>query len=184
MDIRKQVCSLEQGKRLQELGIATKSVYQWQELVYEEEDSKRYKSFALGTDLYGSEFFLVSMPSEGLSYHWSEGTLEIYSTGDWHHSRVEFGDKVYPAYTVAELGEMLPGRIADGYFDHLYFFGSSKKVITKGWEAYYQRLDEPYVPCLFVPTPGTTEAEARAAALIYLLENDWIDAEKLNSESK
>jgi len=79
------------------------------------------------------------------------------------------------AFTVAELGEMLPAKIEVGKKDG--FFGCWKRTSpftsSKKWGCNYQNLDER--PIHF--ENNDTEADARAKMLIYLLENKLIPAE-------
>ena len=77
----------------------------------------------------------------------------------------------YSAFTVAELGEMLPYKITKGE-DSFYFAVGQAKPDDKHypkWEVSYS--NEEYTPCL---DRADTEANARAKMLIYLLENKLI----------
>ena len=75
------------------------------------------------------------------------------------------------AYTVAELGEMLPAYMTSKE-DGIRGFLHSIDVSGDGWECYYERNDMG-VAMHNIQT-GKTEAQARAAMLIYLLENKLI----------
>lgn len=75
------------------------------------------------------------------------------------------------AFTVAELGEMLPMTV-HGEFDQLI----SEKAIEH-WFVYYSRSREPAGHAarsnVYLKT-ADTEADARAAVLIYLIENKLV----------
>jgi hypothetical protein len=83
-----------------------------------------------------------------------------------------FPDKrAYSAFTVAELGEMLPPTIKH----EQRRLGLTSIAYSDGWEVGYQTADGKWA------TPGddlvkfaTTEADARAQMLIYLIENKLI----------
>ncbi len=135
MKLQDQVCTLEQAKRLKELGV-NGNIYSW-----------------LTTICEPISTFLVS-------------------TG------TEMQDNEWPAFTVAELGEMLPNG-----------FKTRKNI-----EAKYRVNSE--IPNKWICSGGClaisrkafhqtnkqydTEAQARAEMLIYLLENKLIDANKVN----
>jgi hypothetical protein len=82
---------------------------------------------------------------------------------------------LWPAYTVAELGEMLPGREeANGV---IVWFQSHKNA-DLSWTVKAMRKDvrEGKTENLhFAVEVGDTEADARAKMLIYLLENKLIN---------
>ena len=76
----------------------------------------------------------------------------IYGHQGWHErTRVS-------AFTVAELGEMLPAGALGAYLNIF-------KNVDKGWNVGYG---------LEVTLEADTEADARAKMLIYLLENNLI----------
>ena len=67
------------------------------------------------------------------------------------------------AFTVAELGEMLPSSIkVSDYFN--WYFKSSK--MGSGWEVHYENRSGKFF--------ADTEANARAKMLIYLIENKLV----------
>lgn len=73
------------------------------------------------------------------------------------------------AFTVAELGEMLPAIVENNYY-----FTSVKLYNLHHWGADYRNWEtnEPF--CLW-DTEAETEANARAKMLIYLIENKLIE---------
>lgn len=107
------------------------------------------------------------------SFLWVNGT-ELWMQPSTAKSWRKDGLSV-PAYTVAELGEMLPGIIKDD--DVNYFFGSSRLFEGDSWEACYAQL-KPYQGCLHGPFEYPTEAQARAAMLIHLIENGIVATSK------
>lgn len=68
--------------------------------------------------------------------------------------------KLLPAYTVAELGEMLP----DGF--------STIHTTGHGWRCFYNKYTGKFSGVGFCSSD--TEADARAKMLVYLLENKLI----------
>lgn len=143
MKLQNQVCSVEQAKRLKELGVNEKTFFSW-ELNYEPE------------------------PRLVVSVDWNEIN---------HLS----------AYTVAEFGIMLP------HPDNLTVLGGfvymSQCDISSNdgmpwyciWE-YDTDKEERGMRREIIS--GKTEAEARAAMLIYLLEYNIITAEEVNEHLK
>lgn len=78
----------------------------------------------------------------------------------------------YSAFTVAELGEMLPKIVhrytpagKEHHSDIRYWNNGYKWCIRIG------EFDDEEMPCL--DFSGVTEADARVKMLIYLLENGW-----------
>lgn len=124
MEIEKQVCSLENSKRLKELGVVRESLFFW----------------------------------------------ELNKANKYFKGKVTFGDPSlenswaipFPAYTVAELGEMLP--------EGLIVFSSG----SNGWEVEFWVQDCEH------EVVDKSEADARALMLIWLLETGRITKDEVN----
>ena len=84
-------------------------------------------------------------------YYWNPVIKELWSE-TFNLAIEESPINRVPAYTVAELGELL----------HYDSFGNMKKITDK---------DKPFV---FPAIGATTEADTRAKMLIYLIENNLI----------
>lgn len=83
-----------------------------------------------------------------------------------------YGNHNLPAYTVAELGEMLPKRIT--FQESFYFFTMWKR--ENGFATQYKpNAGQNYFPAQI----EYTEADARASMLVYLIENDLITPKDL-----
>lgn len=154
MTLEQQVCSLELAKKLKELGVKQESLFWWKK--------KGRKNSKNG---YIYELIGENYPDGG-----GYDNCEHYS-----------GDKKdISAFTVAELGEMLPKQIeykVSDYGDRAGYrsldLKCGKTIINDGWYVLYS---DPH-PSNLVPVYGTyetTEADARAKMLIYLLENKLI----------
>jgi hypothetical protein len=141
------VCSLELAQKLKELGIKQYSLFNWG--CYEPMDERA---------------------RERGSYRWrlSFGL----ATPDDCYALV--GDEdIISAFTVAELGEMLPARLEYARPEHPTYRLAMEKQDTR-WNVVYICAD-----CggrNFEPILAATEADARAKMLIYLLENNLIAA--------
>lgn len=143
MELSKQVCTLEQAKRLKELGVRADALFY--------------------------HITNVAVPSDG-------GVKMFSETQSWKRFRkVEDGGviKYYPAYTVAELGLALRAYSGIGhsfYNEHTHRgkggWGHTHTIWGKGIQPILDYYD--------------SEAEARAAMLIHLLENGFITAEEVN----
>lgn len=112
---------------------------------------------------------------QGSLFYWRmvPGMAEPYlRQKDSKWQRWQYPNQHYSAFTVAELGEMLPETLGKGFDVEQYK---------------YATLDEPYqleasdyvgtaqrIPHLVYQAKGKTEADARAKMLIYLLENKLI----------
>ena len=148
MKLEQQCCSLEQGKRLKELGVTAEPLF-WHVIDID-----------------------------------PITPLDIIQK--WQHSNFDQCEK-YPAYTVAELGVMLPEEIGHKYNEHssyYYMQGHSDVPVKypKLWVIWYEDNDlSPELEVLNMQfAAGDTEAEARAAMLIYLLENHLTTPEEVN----
>lgn len=151
MTLEKQVCSLELAKKLKELGVKHESLFYW-----------KYSQGRGNDQVVPMERIIES---EYFNY--------------------------YQAYTVAELGEMLPRYIADadqplsgvkGKQYHLIIeslgddYSSDNKI--DGWRIRYGgtkiKIDSEHKLNSAGIYYVSTEADARAKMLIYLLENKLI----------
>lgn len=150
MKIENQVCSLEHAKKIKELGIQVSPRFIW----------KYQKTKCSGKNHPKSEhpdkFLLIVDPRRERSMDESETK---------HYAELEKQGLIYPALTVAELGELLaPGleRFETGISTH---FGE-----WNGGRCMIELLNNGKV--FF----GETEADARAEVVIYVREKH------LNSE--
>lgn len=175
MRLQDQVCTLEQAKRLKELGVVAPSLHTWGLLKFpanENGDFAKRRAKCLRTDTGDNldRFIMHFIDDETAQYHWSEGTHD----GGYDHSRCELDGEDYHAYSVAELGVILqdmPMINQHGKFEikaHKSVFPFPQ--IKEGFEWFVVR--------------GDTEAEARAAMLIYLLEQGLISADEVNTRLK
>lgn len=136
MKIENQVCSLEQAKKLKELGVFGETDRMW----------------------------VVRFDGETFLTH--------YDSGDVINPQ-------YSAFTSSELGVMLPDTelIRDEDWQYRPFIQYYSHTGKREW-----KYDNPFTSykrdrkVLNV----TTEAQARAAMLIYLLENNHITAQEVN----
>ena len=133
MKLEQQVVSLELAKKLKELGVSQQSLFWWEWYITTE--------IKKSTDIPPKIVYLPNKPS----------TKNKPLRNAQH----------YPAYTVSELGEMLPTH-----------FHTIRCV----------NLDEHHYECLYPHHQqkgnphfkADTEADARAKMLIYLIENNLI----------
>lgn len=132
MKLEDQVCSLELAKRLKELGVKQKSHFYWKEFEFRD-----------GAKPPRSEWRVIHI--EGwppIPYEYQGGGLQF--------------PKAYSAFTVAELGEMLPEPFVSsktyGQYE-VWCKVKSKKAILR----------------------ANTEADARAKMLIHLIETGVIE---------
>lgn len=130
MKLEDQVCSLELAKRLKELGVKQESFWKWH--------------CSVGKKSGNEAWYLY--PSLGFSNHNAP-------SGRTHTLQ----DESYSAFTVAELGGMLPIDI---------FSGRVKGTKSLG-EFYGCFMNDQGGPSEY----EMTEADARAKCLIYLIEN-------------
>lgn len=84
-------------------------------------------------------------------------------------------NNIYPTYTVAELGEMLP-HIIDIGTDIQPWFGAELDVDI--WRYGYSCDGDDFI-CV---QEDLKEANARVKLLIWLIENDHVNVENLNNQ--
>ncbi len=144
MKIEQQVTSLEISKKLEALSVKQESLFYWKEIIddYDHEEPK----------------ILQTVKSQSVPENRSGSYSE--KEGSWE-------EKFYSAFTVSELGEMLPYQI-DGY----WLWNGKQVPIQGGWSVCYAK-DATFVKQLHYET-ADTEADARGKMLIYLLENNLL----------
>lgn len=145
MKLSDQVVSLELAKRLKELGVRQLSIFWWMEV-----GEKYIKT-------------LAEFPRSGALL--GDGSPILIADGA--HAPVQY-EHEYAAFTVAELGEMLPPLISEEW----QYLLVCEKEDDNTWRVAYERANHQ----TFRSEYADTEADARARMLIYLLENKLITA--------
>jgi len=139
MNLEDQVVSLELAKKLKELGVIQPSIFGW---IYHEH----------------SETQAWACKHKELNACW----YVIRGTND-HKPMLWSQDKEIAAFTVAELGEMLPQSII--YEEYELILGMAKGI--NDWiTIYYEEEESAPIDCR-----DTTLANSMAKMLIYLIEN-------------
>lgn len=149
MNIENQVCTLEQAKKLKELGVNAESLFWWTQDKTPSSPNLHY-------------------------YGWSQESMP-WGVFFGQRSRISTSDvfEEYSAYTVAELGEMLPSKIeikGASYIVTSMKSAQAETGVKYSWTCRVWNTKQG----LFKKEFGETEAQARAAMLIYLLENKLI----------
>lgn len=145
MKLENQVTNLELSKKLKELGVKQESLYYWVEKWdLEKDENNLWKSYFTGK-VY-------------LNHYYNNDNPRLIAS----------------AFTVAELGEMLPEEIEDPKTK--YIFGLHlNKVESKNWEVWYEyRWNDEERLIGEQVFYSDTEANARAKMLIYLIENKLV----------
>jgi len=142
MEINKQVCNLELAKQLKKLGVKQKSLFWWQ---------IDWNHIVVSTDFEGH------MP---LSF---ETSTRDKRKRVW----VRHPENNISAFTVAELGEMLPDFVQAKKWPAVWtMWYEDDAKDANGW---------PRLPHIQPAAhDGDSEADYRARVLIYLLENNLI----------
>ncbi len=130
MKLENQVCSLEQAKELNELGIKRESLFVWK--------------------CNSKQDAVIDIQMK----HW----ISRYAGFVKNH--------FFSAFTVAELGVMLPNKYLSGKIDN---------NIYNCWQ-----FDDFMQIRTYNTYQSETESEARASMLIHLLENKIITADEVN----
>lgn len=172
-----QFCSLEFAKRLKELGCLQESLFYWAR--------PKLRTSEVSISLFIKDHYI---PTPMYPYR---GDYRLF--GEEYKFCMNDMIEIYSAYTVAELGELLPQTIrvskerllstydrnGDLYTIKLLGGGQDDKcwyewVIGYKNEDYEKQTQERIVPAML----QRTEAEARGKALIYLLENNLMQLPK------
>lgn len=110
------------------------------------------------------------------SYFWWVRDMfeDKYNLENWRGQYAEDmvnKDTYVSAYSVAELGEMLPGN------DGKCYYQTQKGLMGNRWFCIRKRMSDDEQ---LVEFEEKNEADARASMLIYLLENSLINLEDIN----
>lgn len=122
----------------------------------------------------------LGVKQESLFHHVSYLNLGVEERDIYSDEKVTSAGKdgwqltsIYSAFTVAELGEMLPEQI---YVNNIWYF--SRQFIRKGSVRGYIIQYASNAGTIFGNQNENTEADARAKMLVYLLENHLLDTTK------
>lgn len=128
---------------------------------------------------YAKELKELGYKQESL-YVWQQSLGGAYDAGEYHfyggfalipRGRIQLNIEIYPAFTVAELGEMLPEGYVSEKIDNPWVMikkdDSSGRIINKKMEVDKVR----YYFDVVKSSMENTEANTRAKMLIYLLKN-------------
>lgn len=163
MELSQQVCNLQQAKRLKELGVKQESIFVWQDGEISDNPYTSAKCGDWESCSVCNEHLGKGTEAECKCSEWkADGYYE-----PWKWQRFKNNDHdYYSAFTVAELGVMLPlAECSSGSVTH-----ENQKMPGD----FACEIERQITPNVFY---GKTEAEARAAMLIHLLENKILTAE-------
>ena len=174
MKIKDQVANFELSKKLFELGFKSSHIFSWKEFCNDDYFGKKIT------------FKTIYFKPED----WRYGKIVYLEDGDGHYfSDDEYIINEYPAYTVAELGELLPREIEHNKNDwsRAYYitFSYLSPIEDRFSEpsVWYEDNDLYGEDMILHGSGGDTEADARAQMLIWLIENDKIKIDG-NSDRK
>ena len=171
MEIKDQVANFELSKKLFELGFKSNHIFDWKEFCNDDYWGKRIT------------FKTIYFKAED----WRHDKIVYLEKGDGHYfSDEEYIINEYPAYTVAELGVLLPRDIdhnlndwSESYYI-LYAYSSPIDDRPSEPSVWYEDNDLHGDDMILHGTGGATEADARAQMLIWLIENGKIKIENGN----
>lgn len=160
MNLEKQVCSLELAKKLKELGVKQQSLVYWlniQHCVHTKVKKNEYGMDEAELDENGNVII------EKIDYR-----IELGSAYAWDIKEKD----TWSAFTVAELGEILPTKIIIKGKDFFISMDCEKQVF---YQEFHCNEDELYPPDI---NDNDNEANARAKMLIHLIENKLMESPK------
>lgn len=142
MKLEQQVTSLELSKRLKALNVEQDSLFYW----------------------IGHENLTRGEIGEDKCTNW----YPMYKGEKY------FGNHDYQisAFTVAELGEMLPNELEFTEEDHTSEWELFSVKLDSLWRVYYVKR---FHNTVLIESDMETEVDARAKCLIFLLENGYVD---------
>lgn len=146
MEIKEQLVSFDLAREMEELCVKQDSLWWW------ENYSKNAYGYVKELEVTDHSCVEDEVPTLGL--------------------RVPKDYVICSAYTVAELGEMLPARIKTDYGSWTYLH-ITKRENTKEWVLDYNYLLD------IAEIRENTEADARAKMLIYLIKEGYVKVEDL-----
>lgn len=150
MKLEQQVTSLELSKQLKTLGVKQESLFYW---VKGDSSRSECPDCKRAGGLIPECFYCGGTgKAEPVDNYYLYSAQECFKNGR---------SKDYSAFTVSELGEILPEAIFDKR-------GLIQKTRAKGWKGWLVSFDNGHYQ------EADTEANARAKCLIYLLENKLI----------
>jgi len=156
MKLEKQVCSLELAKRLKELGVKQDSEYEWET----DRRPSKQKPVLKTSSIRGCR--RCGAIINGLP-------------------RPTIACERFAAFTVAELGQMLPARIKGRKY--LNLVTTKREIPKEHFQIGYAEQDWEEVVPNTEDCAAQIEADARAKMLIYLLENDLMDKSSVQPPS-
>lgn len=182
MKLKSQVITLQQAKRLKELGVKQESLF------YISDNGVMYVNelIKLFEDGLVDEVIEKNRNEEGRSEAYvnkeklNKAAIQVFAA---MKESKEKEVQVFAAFTVAELGAMLPhpDNISEiGCFPHLTECDISAK--DGHWYCLLETPNEKHGGYNREIISGDTEAEARAAMLIFLLENNLITHQDINNK--
>lgn len=175
MELEKQVCTREQGKKLVELGITAKPHYWWIIGNYKWDLTTIDFTDQKMIEWLQSRFKEKENPGLGNIIAWDIMNNLREKAG----LTVEDMRSCFPAYTVAELAEMLPDYYPSWRFP-VHTNGPKKWVATVICSPKPPGIDDIHTASEF-DRVGDTQAEALATLLIALLETETITIDEVNN---
>lgn len=181
MKIEDQVCSLDQAKKLSHLGLRNGANHFYVEFSGDHE--KNSDAFALCRQASTEE------KEQGITWSIEGGissSLQNYLDNYGNDSTAS--GCIYPAYTVAELGVMIPmpQEIPELKNDanHIFTWKSDATVMASPNNLWLVEYGSEDICNTFYQGRGYSEATSRAAMLILLLEMGAITPEYCNQQTK
>lgn len=159
MKLEDQVCTLEQAKKLKELGVMQESLFYWYKMPHTKGGDEYWETDEIA---YNPWFVNASFPEDE-----SEGDTYFVD-----------GTEQYSAFTVAELGNLLPYRLRDEEKrenPHLRVYRGESH-----WDVeYHTTFSRPFVKS----REYENLADAMAHVLIHLLMKNIITINEINPKS-